>query len=158
VKSLIVGWIPHCVQYIEDNTQSTGGLDNFIEAGKRLAGQPAARHKGYPFSNAWVHQTVESMCIALMVDPQGDRDIMAAQAKMRDTLNRWIPIILAAQEPDGYLQTRFTLNGGTHWDPRTRDQHEGYVAGYFLESAINHYNMTDHKDARMYNAAKKLAD
>ena len=28
---------------------------------------------------------------------------------MRATLERWIPIILAAQMPDGYLQTAYTL-------------------------------------------------
>ncbi len=158
VKSLICGWIPHCIDEINDTSLSQGGIDNFVEAGKKLRGEPAARHKGFPFSNAWVHQTVESMAIALMVDPQGDREIIKAQEKMRKTIDQWIPIILAAQEPDGYLQTRFTLNGGTHWSPATRGEHEGYVAGYFLESAINHYNMTDHKDARLYNAAKKLAD
>ena len=32
------------------------------------------------------------------------------------------------------------------------------VAGYFLEAAIAHFNMTDGKDRRMYDAAKKLAD
>ena len=49
----------------------------FIEAAKAIKGQPHARHKGYVFSNAWVHQTVEAMCIALMVDPQGDKEIIA---------------------------------------------------------------------------------
>ncbi len=44
-----------------------------------------------------------------MVDPQGDPDIIAAQQKMKATLEEWIPIILAAQEPDGYLQTAYTL-------------------------------------------------
>ena len=33
--------------------------------------------------------------------------------------------------------------------------HEGYTGGYFLESAINHYQMTDKKDARLYNAAQE---
>ena len=61
------------------------------------------------FSNAWVHQTVESICLALMIDPQGDPDIVAAQTKLRETLDDWIPKILAAQHPDGYLQTAFTL-------------------------------------------------
>ena len=37
-------------------------------------------------------------------------------------------------------------------------RHEGYVAGYFLESAIAHYLMTNKQDDRLYNAAKKLAD
>jgi uncharacterized protein len=159
VKALIVNWIPHCIDQINNTSLSQGGIDNFIEAAKALAKQPYARHKGYPFSNAWVHQTVEAMSIALMVDPQGDQDLIQALAKMKATLEDWIPKILAAQEADGYLQTRFTLDpAAQHWNPRTRSEHEGYVAGYFLESAINHYMMTNRQDGRLYNAAKKLAD
>lgn len=288
-KALIVDWIPHCIDQInrEDLPIGQGGIDNFINAGKALRGEPHGYHKGYVFSNAWVHQTVEAMSIALMIDPEGDPAIIKAQEKFRKTLDAWIPIILAAQEPDGYLQTAFTaaaprrsplpsvpvtkMNGtvvlarvtvsqdpnGTlhvvraggrggrtqpqadteqafdgktsttvlypvlnqdftttltrvtltegaeptdgfrggrgpiplpiiakrvtgdnpdgkpdtkievpasepanlkHWDPATRGNHEGYTAGYFLESAINHYLMTKKQDARLYNAAKKLAD
>jgi uncharacterized protein len=163
-KTLIVDWIPHCVAQCErtDLTQGQGGLDNFIEAAKALRGEPHARHKGYVFSNAWVHQTVESMCIALMVDPQGDADIIAAQEKMKATLEKWIPIVLAAQEPDGYLQTAYTLADRKvwpeHWMPEHRGNHEGYTAGYFIESAINHHTLTNGQDLRLYNAAKKLAN
>ncbi len=163
-KALIVNWIPHCIDQINSTnlTQGQGGIDNFIEAAKALKGQPHAPHKGYVFSNAWVHQTVESMCIALMIDPQGDADIIKAQEKMKETLEDWIPKILAAQEPDGYLQTAYTLadrrRWPERWSPDHRGNHEGYVAGYFIESAINHYTMTDGKDLRLYNAAKKLAD
>jgi hypothetical protein len=68
---------------------------------KRIAASPTG-HKGYVFSNAWVHQTVESMCIALMVDPQGDSEIIKAQELMRATWSagfrsslradaRWLP-------------------------------------------------------------------
>jgi DUF1680 family protein len=168
-KALMVSWIPHCIDQINrtDLTQGPGGIDNFVEAGKALRGEPHGAHKGYVFSNAWVHQTVEAMSIALMIDPQEDREIMQAHEKMRATLDDWIPKILAAQEPDGYLQTAFTLPrvGGRgnvdpgpfkHWE--RRGDHEGYTAGYFIESAINHYLMTGKKDARLYNAAKKLAD
>ena len=173
MKALIVNWIPHCIDVINrsDVILGEGGIDNFVEAGKKLRGEPAGLHKGYVFSNAWVYQTVEAMCIALMMDPQGDPQIIAAQEKFRATLEDWIPKILAAQEPDGYLQTAFTLDRAgrkgqgpvpsskfTHWDPTHRGDHEGYVGGYFLECAINHYLMTDKKDARLYLAAKKLAD
>jgi DUF1680 family protein len=171
-KVLIANWIPHCIDIISRNdvTLGPGGIDNLVEAGKKLRGEPAGFHKGYVFSNAWVHQTVEAMSIALMIDPQGDPEIIKAHEKFRATLEDWIPKILAAQEPDGYLQTAFTLNRTSasgaivessqfeHWDPRHRGDHEGYTAGYFLESAINHYLMTGKKDARLYNAAKKLAD
>ncbi|OFW11854.1 MAG: hypothetical protein A3H96_22390 [Acidobacteria bacterium RIFCSPLOWO2_02_FULL_67_36] len=163
-KALITSWIPHCVAQInrDDLVQGPGGIDNFLEAAKALRGEPHGRHKGYVFSNAWVHQTVEAMSLALMVDPRGDKEIVAAQDRMRATLEDWIPKILAAQHPDGYLQTAFTLRDPQRWPDRWtaqgRGNHEGYTAGYFIESAINHYTMTDHKDARLYNAAKKLAD
>jgi uncharacterized protein len=163
-KAMIVNWIPWCIDQIErtDLTLGEGGLDNFIEAGKALRGEPHGKHKGYVFSNAWVHQTIEAMSIALMIDPQGDKEIIAAQEKMKKTIDKWIPVILAAQEPDGYLQTAFTLRDTARWkgkwEPRTRGNHEGYVAGYFIESAINHYTLTEGKDKRLYDAAKKLAD
>ena len=78
IKALIVNWIPHCIDQcnrtdlVQGSGSGAGGIDNFIEAGKALRGEPHGKHKGYVFSNAWVHQTVESMCLALMVDPQGD--------------------------------------------------------------------------------------
>lgn len=163
-KAIIVNWIPWCIDQIERDTLTLGpgGLDNFIEAAKALRGEPHGRHKGYVFSNAWVYQTVESMSIALMIDPQGDNEIIQSQEKMKSTIEEWIPIILAAQEPDGYIQTAFTLRDTTRWKerwaPETRGNHEGYVAGYFIESAINHYTLTQGKDRRLYNAARKMAD
>ncbi len=163
-KALIVNWIPHCIDMINRTnlTQGQGGIDNFNEAAKALRGEPHGPHKGYVFANAWVHQTVESMSIALMVDPQGDAEIIAAQEKMKATLEDWIPKILAAQEPDGYLQTAWTLRNTNRWrerwSPQGRGNHEGYTAGYFIESAINHYTLTDGQDRRLYDAAKKLAD
>jgi DUF1680 family protein len=166
VKALIVNWIPHCVDEINRTNiprgQGDGGIDNFVEAAKALAGQPHKPHKGYVFANAWVHQTVEAMSIALQVDPQGDPEIIEAQKKMKATLDDWIPKILAAQEPDGYLQTAWTLRNTNRWQERwseaSRGNHEGYTAGYFIESAINHYTMTGGKDKRLYDAAKRLAD
>ena len=82
---------------------------------------------------------------------------------MRATLEAWIPIILAVQEPDGYLQTRFTLGMQSeypHRPPRwtLRGEHEGYTGGYFIDAAIAHYLMTAGADRRMYDAAKRLAD
>ncbi len=166
VKALIVNWIPHCIDEINSTNiaknKGDGGIDNFIEAAKALRGEPHARQRGYVFANAWVHQTVEAMSIALMVDAQGDQEILTAQEKFKATLEDWIPKILAAQEPDGYLQTAFTLADRkvwpSRWNPAQRGNHEGYVMGYFIESAINHYTMTGGKDKRLYDAAKKLCD
>jgi DUF1680 family protein len=167
VKALIASWIPHCIEMLERTDIPVGGIDNFIEAGKALQGEPHGPHKGYVFANAYVYNAVEAMSLALLVDAKGDPEILEAQRHIRDTLERWIPIILAAQEPDGYIQTAFTLprarrNGDPDPGPflrwTRRGDHEGYTAGYFLEAATVHYAMTNRTDARLYNAAKKLAD
>ncbi len=75
LKAVIVNWIPHCYTEISDLELPQGGIANLIEAGKKLRGEPAKAHVGFPFSNAWVYNTLESMCLAQMVDPQGDQEI-----------------------------------------------------------------------------------
>lgn len=157
-KAIIVNWIPHCIAKINDPELPEGGINNFVETAKKLKGEKALDHRGYVFSNAWIYNTIESICIALMVDPHDDEEIIAAQSSMRATLEEWIPKVLAAQEEDGYLQTVFTLRDWSRWSKEHWVDHEGYVAGYFLEAAVSHYMLTGGKDLRLYNAAKKLAD
>jgi DUF1680 family protein len=159
LKSLITTWIPYVSGQLSNTTLAEGGIANFVEAGKKLKGQSAAKHVGLWFSNAYVLQHVEAMSAALMVDPAGDSAISNAQNGMKTTLADWIPKILSAQESDGYLQTIITLGSSTYGNPgRWTDRmfHEGYVAGYFLEAAIMYTLATG--DTTLYTAAKKLAD
>ena len=155
-KTLIVHWLPHCVDKLSDPKVPEGGIENFTQAGNKLAGRPYSRSIGPVFTNGWVYATFESLCYALMVDPQGDAEIIKAQQRLRATVDDWVPKMLSAQEPDGYLQTFYTLNDLPRWTNKA--DHEGYTAGYFIESAIAHYQLTARKDPRMYDAAKKLAD
>ncbi len=156
LKQVIIHWIPHCYEKLSDPDLPEGGIENFVQAGNKLAGRPAPRHRGSPWANAYVHNTVESMCWALMYDPQGGAEIVAAQKAIRKKLDDWIPKILSAQEPNGYLQTYYTLDELKPWT--NKGDHEGYTAGYFIEAAIAHYLATDKKDDRMIRAARKLAD
>jgi uncharacterized protein len=159
LKKQLTVWLPHVLDKLSDVNVAEGGIQNFVEAGKKLSGQAAKGHvpSNMPWSNAYVLNAVEAMSEALMVDPGGDADIIAAQAKFKSKLEDWIPKILSAQEKDGYLQTYLTLGGLPHFNGN-RGLHEGYVGGYFLEAAMAHYLMTDRTDKRLYDAAKKLAD
>jgi DUF1680 family protein len=156
IKNIITTWIPYCYNQLSNTSLAEGGIDNFVQAGRKLTGQSYKAHVGYWFSNAYVHNTVEAMCYAIMIDPQGDSAIISAQNAMKTKLEDWIPKILSAAESDGYLHTWTTLGNNARWNDRAA--HEGYTGGYFLESAIAHYLMTNRTDARLYNAAKKLAD
>lgn len=165
LRNLVLNWIPHCIQKCEEPDLKEGGLNNLIEAGKKNRGEAYEPHIGYPFSNAWVLNTLEAMCVAQMLDPRDDAELAEAQADLRETIDAWIPILLDAQEPDGYFQTRITLGRENEqgsevprWSPRLRTEHEGYVAGYFIEAGIAHVLMTGGKDRRLYDAAKRLAD
>ena len=156
LKALTLNWLPHCIAKIEDPATREGGLENFVQAANKLAGQPGARHVGPVFANAWVYNTLESICLALMVDPGDDTDWRAGQARLRQTLEKWIPVILAAQEPDGYLHTQYTIENRRRWS--NKHDHEGYLAGYFIGAALAHHRLTGGQDSRLYAAAKKLAD
>jgi DUF1680 family protein len=155
-KRIIQNWIPHCYNRLSNLSLPEGGINNFIQASRKLSGQSYAEHVGYWFSNSYVFATIEAMCNALMIDAQGDSDIINAQNAMRSKLSDWIPTVLSAQEPDGYLQTYITLGNYPRWTDRAA--HEGYVAGYFIEAGIAHYLMTGKTDSTLYNAAKRLAD
>ncbi|MCX8155587.1 MAG: glycoside hydrolase family 127 protein [Verrucomicrobiae bacterium] len=156
LKALTLNWLPHCIAKIEDPATREGGLENFVQAAHKLAGKTGARHLGPVFANAWVFNTLESICLALMVEPGDDADWRAGQARLQQTLEKWIPILLAAQEPDGYLHTQYTIENRPRW--RNKHDHEGYVAGYFIAAALAHHRLTEGRDTRLYDAAKKLAD
>lgn len=156
LKNQIVNWIPYLIRKIEDPRTQEGGLDNFVQAARKMAGASDARHQGPVFANAWVYNTLEAMCLAMMVDPNGDPEIKQAQGLIKQAIDRWVTVILAAQEPDGYIDTLYTINGLRRWSNLA--DHEGYLAGYFIDAALAHYEYTGHKDRRMYDAAKKTAD
>ena len=47
-KALMVNWIPHCIDIINRNdvTLGPGGIDNFVEAGKKLRGEAGGLSQG----------------------------------------------------------------------------------------------------------------
>ncbi len=155
VKLLTEKWIPHCVRQME-----TGGegqeLLNLIATGRALRGEEPGPYRGAPWSDAYIYNTMEAICLALEVAPDGDPELAAAQAFLRAKVGEWIPIILATQQPDGYIHSfhvlkkkpRFTAIG----------DHEFYVMGYFFEMGIAHHRLTGGKDRRLYDAARKCAD
>ncbi|HEY3320206.1 MAG TPA: beta-L-arabinofuranosidase domain-containing protein [Planctomycetota bacterium] len=155
VRALIVNWIPHCINKIDDPNLKEGGIENFVQAANKLAKKPA-KHTGPVFANGWVYDTVEAMCYALMVQAPDDPAIVESQKAIRKTLDEWVPKILSAQEPDGYLQTMYTIGGMKRWG--NKDDHEGFLVGHFIEACIAHYRLSGGKDTRMLDAAKRVGD
>lgn len=152
----ITNWIPHLYAELNNTSNPTGNINSFIQASNKLAGVGYSVPPADPWADAYTLNTVEAMCYALNYNAQGDPGILAAQASFRTNLDYWIPIILGAQQSDGYLHTYNTLRNVGRWSNNAN--HEGYVGGYFIEAGLAHYLACERTNAILYNAAKKLAD
>ena len=154
-RMLIEKWLPHCILQLEKGGHASGshlrtygeGLYNLRAAGEKLRG-------GHPWispSRTWmdgvVFNVAEAMCLALEIgeDPA-----------LRAKLEEWIPVFLAAQEKSGYIHSMVTVTGKPHF--AVEDFHELYTMGYFIELGVAHMRLTDGKDRRLFDAARRCAD
>ncbi|MBQ8214660.1 MAG: glycoside hydrolase family 127 protein [Clostridia bacterium] len=154
IKLMICKVVPTAISNVE---KGTGGMPNIINAAKKHRGEDYAPSSGAYYVDSDVHKVLESMCFALAIDPMGDAEIIAAQKKIDQKLQEWIPYYQDAQEESGYFDTWYILD-----DNKVRysdvEKHELYCMGHFMEAAIAHYQCTDGKDTRLLDMAVKCAD
>lgn len=133
--------LPHIQQWLE----RTGWLGNFDAArDKRL---PEDRH-GREFSDSEVYKFLEAISWELgrAPDPALERRFHAIVAR-----------VAAAQEPDGYLNTKFGRPGQ---QPRWSDLeagHELYCIGHLIQAAVARAR-TGHPDDLLVQVARRAAD
>lgn len=107
----------------------TGRLDNFRKAAGRLGG----RHEGFYFNDSDVYKWLEATSWMLATDDD------PALAKLVD---QTIELVGAAQQPDGYLDTFYSIdNLDACWSELERT-HELYCAGHLFQAAVAHHRAT----------------
>jgi uncharacterized protein len=89
-------------------------------------------HEGIFYDDSDVFKALEAMAYSLKTHPS---------AVMEKKCDEWIDKIAAAQQPDGYLNTWYTLKG---LKDRYTDMsmHEDYNAGHMIEAGVAYYNAT----------------
>jgi len=117
--------IPACVEQTEVKTHR---IRNFEIA----AGLTNGKFEGIFYDDSDVYKAIEAIAYSLRNNPN---------AELEQRTDRWIDIIAAAQQPDGYLNTYYTL---TAPDKRWTDMsmHEDYNGGHLIEAAIAYYQTT----------------
>lgn len=134
--------LPVAIRHCEE----TPRIANFRNAAARLRGEPHAPHQGIYFDDSDVYKVLEGMAYVLAVQPDA-----ALEAKA----DAWIDAICAAQEPDGYLDTYYTLEAPQDkWTDM--EKHEDYCAGHFFEAAVAYWRATGKRKA--LETACRLAD
>jgi DUF1680 family protein len=113
---------------IYQTEMATPRIKNF-ERVARAKGEP---HEGIFYDDSDVFKALEAMAYSLKTHPS---------AEMEKKCDEWIDKIAAAQQPDGYLNTWYTLKG---LQDRYTDMsmHEDYNAGHMIEAGVAYYNAT----------------
>lgn len=120
--------LPVCIAQMQDSTMR---ISNFEKA----AGLKEGRHEGIYFDDSDVYKAMEGIAYSLINNPD---------KAYEDLLDRWIGLIAKAQQPDGYLNTFYTLNApDQRWTDM--DKHEMYCGGHMIEAAIAYYQATGKK-------------
>lgn len=118
--------------------EESGRYENFVKAAN-----PSDNYKvgGFPFDDTDVYKTIEGASYLLQTYPD---------KKLESYIDSVLVLVAAAQEPDGYLNTSYTMNPAhphpwmspTKWEKVENLSHEFYNLGHLAEAAVAHYQAT----------------
>ncbi len=124
LTSFVTTTLPVCIDQIENQT---GRIRNFENAAKG-----EGEHSGIYFDDSDVYKALEGIAYSLINNPDPELEKKA---------DEWIDKIAAAQQPDGYINTFYTLTGlDKRW--QDMDKHEMYCAGHMIEAGIAYFQAT----------------
>lgn len=146
------------IRYAFQKCTDAGQIRNFEYAGKIVSGEAQVGdltfQSGNPYDDAEVYKVLEGASYVLTTQ---------ADASLEEYCDGVIDLICSAQEPDGYLQTNFTIHNPLHpwyngekWTSDWNLSHETFNVAELIEAAIAYYQATG-KD-KLLNCAKKAAD
>ncbi|HAF98421.1 glycoside hydrolase family 127 protein [Paenibacillus lactis] len=111
------------------------------------AGREQGEYKGMVFQDSDVAKWLEAAAYSLAIHPD---------PKLEQQVDELIDLIADAQQPDGYLNTYFTVKEPTKRWTNLTDCHELYCAGHLIEAAVAHYCATGKR--KLLDVACRFAD
>lgn len=131
--------LPACINQTEIVTPR---IRNF----EKVARKKGEKHEGIYYDDSDVYKALEAMAYSLKTHPD---------AELEKKADEWIDKIAAAQQPDGYLNTYYTLGDiNKRWTDV--EKHEDYCAGHLIEAAVAYYNTTGKR--KLLDVAIRFAD
>lgn len=130
--------LPVCIDQIENQT---GRIRNFENAAKG-----AGEHSGIYYDDSDVYKALEGIAYSLVLFPD---------SLLEQKADNWIDKFAAAQQPDGYINTFYTLTGlENRWTNMSK--HEMYCAGHMIEAAVAYYKATGKR--KLLDVSIRMAD
>ena len=111
------------------------------------AGKEKGEHYGFVFQDSDAAKWLEGVAHSLASRPDPELEAVADGA---------IDEIVAAQQPDGYMDTYYIINGLDKRWTNLMDHHELYCAGHMIEAAVAYARATGKR--KLLDAVIRLAD
>lgn len=120
----------------------TGRIRNY----EKVARKQGEAHEGIYYDDSDVYKALEAIAYSLQNIPD---------VELEKKADEWIAKIASAQEPDGYINTFYSLTG---LDKRWQDmeKHEDYCAGHLIEAGVAYYQATGKR--QLLDVAIRMAD
>ncbi len=135
-----------CIYQTEVKTPRIRNFEKVARNKNLPAGQAGEKHEGIFYDDSDVYKALEAIAYSLKNHPD------AALEKKAD---EWIDKIAAAQLPDGYIGTYYSLGRlQERWTDMS--MHEDYNGGHLLEAAVAYYNSTGKR--KLLEVGVKFAD
>ncbi len=139
IETVATVTVPVCINQTEVKTPR---IRNF----EKVARRQGEKHEGIYYDDSDVYKALEAMAYSLKNHPDTELEKKA---------DEWIDKIAAAQEPDGYINTYFSLTGlQNRWTDM--EKHEDYCAGHLMEAAVAYNNTTGKR--KLLDVAIRLAN
>ena len=143
IINVVIPFQEHVLNDEVEGVAKSHAIENFRIA----AGLSTGEFYGMVFQDSDVAKWLEGVAYSLTVKPD------AALEKRADDI---IDIIEKAQQPDGYLNTYFTIKEPEHRWQNLQECHELYCAGHMMEAAVAYYDATG-KD-KLLKVMERMAD
>lgn len=138
LEKISTATLPACIDQTE---VQTGRIRNFAKA---AIGE--GKHEGIYYDDSDVYKALEAMAYSLQNFPD---------AALESKADEWIAKIAEAQQPDGYINTYYTLNGlENRW--QDMEKHEAYCAGHLIEAGVAYYHATGKRS--LLDVGRRMAD
>ncbi len=131
--------LPLCIDQIENQTARIRNFEN--------AAAKTGEYKGLLFDDSDVYKAMEGMAYSLINRPN---------PQMEAKIDEWVDKIAAAQQPDGYINTYYTLKQGLDKRWTNMHNHEMYCGGHMIEAAVAYYQATGKRN--FLDVAIRFAD
>ena len=131
--------IPACIEQTEVRTPR---IRNF----EKVARRQGEKHEGIFYDDSDVFKALEAIAYSLKNKPD---------AALQRKADEWIDKVAAAQLPDGYLNTYYTLTDlSKRWSDMS--MHEDYNGGHLIEAAVAYADATGSR--KLLDVAIRWAD